>query len=212
MTQVSLPTLIAGARAGQLVSFPTDTVPALAVRPDCSELVFAAKQRSQEKPLILMGPSPESLWPFVSGSAAELEIWQQVAQQYWPGALTLVLPASARVPKVMNPMDSTTIGVRVPNSSLAIAILSQTGPLATTSANRSGEPPLRTIAEIENFFPDVLTLQSRELSVVKSSTTGIPSTVAKWIGSGWEILRQGDIQLGHEKAGHPRDSDKTGYA
>lgn len=197
MTQVSMATLIAGARAGQLVSFPTDTVPALAVRPDRSELVFAAKQRSQEKPLILIGASPESLWSFVSGSAAELEVWQQVAGQYWPGALTLVLPASSRVPKVMNPMDSTTIGVRVPNSSVAIAILSQTGPLATTSVNRSGEPPLQTLAEIENFFPDVLTLQSMELAVVKSPTTGLPSTVAKWTGGGWEILRQGDIQLGH---------------
>ena len=156
-------TLVAGARSGKLVSFPTDTVPALAVRPDCSELIFAAKQRSQEKPLILMGASPQSLWSFVSGSDAELKIWQQVAQQYWPGALTLVLPASAKVPAAMNPADPTTIGVRVPNSSIAIAILSQTGPLATTSANRSGEPPLQTIAEIEAQFPDVLTLQPTEL-------------------------------------------------
>ena len=191
-----MPILIAGARAGQLVSFPTDTVPALAVRPDRSQLIFAAKQRSQEKPLILMGASPESLWPFVTGSAAELEIWQQVAGQYWPGALTLVLPASASVPTAMNPADPTTIGVRVPNSHVAIAILSQTGPLATTSANRSGEPPLQTITEIENLFPDILTLQPTELEVVKSATAGIPSTVAKWTGVGWEILRQGDIKLG----------------
>ncbi|HEY9820970.1 MAG TPA: Sua5/YciO/YrdC/YwlC family protein, partial [Candidatus Sericytochromatia bacterium] len=94
MTQVSMSTLVAGALSGQLVSFPTDTVPALAVRPNYSELIFEAKQRSQEKPLILMGASPESLLPFVSGTAAELEIWQQVALQHWPGALTLVLPAS----------------------------------------------------------------------------------------------------------------------
>jgi L-threonylcarbamoyladenylate synthase len=189
-------TLVAGARAGQLVSFPTDTVPALAVRPDRSELIFAAKQRSQEKPLILMGASPESLWPFVTGTAAELEIWQQVAaQRYWPGALTLVLPASTSVPAVMNPADPTTIGVRVPNSRIAIAILSQTGPLATTSANRSGEPPLQTIAEIEAHFPDVLTLQPTKLEVVQLLTTGVPSTVAKWTGFGWEILRQGGVQL-----------------
>jgi L-threonylcarbamoyladenylate synthase len=158
-------------------------------------LIFAAKQRSQEKPLILMGASPESLWPFVTGTAAELEIWQQVAQRYWPGALTLVLPASTNVPAVMNPTDPTTIGVRVPNSRIAIAILSQTGPLATTSANRSGEPPLQTIAEIEAHFPDVLTLQPTKLGAAQLLTTGVPSTVAKWTGLGWEILRQGGVQL-----------------
>ncbi len=136
-----------------------------------------------------------SLLPFVTVTPVELEIWQQVAQKYWPGALTLVLPASAKVPEVMNPNNLTTIGVRVPNSSVAIAILSQTGPLATTSANRSGEKPLQTIAEIEVQFPDVLTLQPSELEVNKSVTTGIPSTVAQWTGNGWEILRQGSIQM-----------------
>jgi L-threonylcarbamoyladenylate synthase len=196
MTQVSMATLVAGARAGQLVSFPTDTVPALAVRPDCAELVFVAKQRSQEKPLILMGASLESLWPFVKGTAAELEIWQQVAQRYWPGALTLVLPASEQVPTVMNPSDPTTIGVRVPSSQVAIAILSQTGPLATTSANRSGEPPWQTMAEIEANFPDVLTIEPTELAGFELVKTGVPSTVAKWTGSSWEILRQGGIILG----------------
>ncbi len=195
MTQVSMSALVAGARTGQLVSFTTDTVPALAVRPDCSELIFAAKQRSQDKPLILMGAFPASLWPFVKGTATEMEIWQQVAQKYWPGALTLVLPASAEVPGVMNPTDPTTIGIRVPDSKIAIAILSQTGPLATTSANRSGEPPLQTMAEIEANFPAVLTLQNTDLEADKLITTGVPSTVAKWTGSGWTILRQGGIQL-----------------
>lgn len=195
MTQVSLSALVAGASAGQLVSFPTDTVPALAVRPDRSELIFAAKQRSQEKPLILMGAFPAALWPFVQGTATEMEIWQQVAEKYWPGALTLVLPASEQVPAAMNPTDPTTIGIRVPNSRIASAILSQTGPLATTSANRSGEPPLPTMAEIEAYFPAVLTLKSPELEADQISTTGVPSTVAKWTSSGWKILRQGSIQI-----------------
>ncbi|HEY9819698.1 MAG TPA: L-threonylcarbamoyladenylate synthase, partial [Candidatus Sericytochromatia bacterium] len=151
------------------------------------------------KPLILMGASPESLLPFVSGTAAELEIWQQVALQHWPGALTLVLPASDQVPMAMNPIDPTTIGVRVPNSSIAIAILSQTGPLATTSANRSGQPPLQTMAEIEAQFPNVLTLQSSELESAQAITLGVPSTVAKWTSSGWEILRQGSVRLVSER-------------
>jgi L-threonylcarbamoyladenylate synthase len=195
MTQVSMSALIAGARSGQLVSFPTDTVPALAVRPDRAELIFTLKQRRQDKPLILMGASPQSLWPFVKGTTTEIEIWQQVAQNYWPGALTLVLPASDRVPAAMNPTDPTTIGIRVPNSQLAIAILSKTGPLATTSANRSGEPPLNTMAEIEAQFPNVLTLEYAELEVGQPVTSGVPSTVVKWTGVGWETLRQGGVQL-----------------
>src|SRR4028118_134472 len=131
MTQVSIDSLIQGAISGDyIVSFPTDTVPALAARPDRSELIFAAKHRSQDKPLILMAASAEALWPYVQGSPAELKLWQQVAESYWPGALTLVLPASANVPAAMNPIDPSTIGVRVPASSVAIAILSQTGPLA----------------------------------------------------------------------------------
>lgn len=193
MTQVSLEALVAGARSGSLVSFPTDTVPALAVRPDRADLVFAAKQRSQNKPLILMGATPDDLWPFVTGSLDEQLVWQQVALSYWPGALTLVLPASDRVPRAMNPASPTTIGLRVPKLATANSILSQTGPLATTSANLSGQPPLRTMAEIEAQFPDVLILPS-ELEAVEPGTN-VPSTVAKWTGSGWEILRQGAVKL-----------------
>lgn len=195
MTQVSLSTLVAGAIAGKLVSFPTDTVPALAVKPQNSELVFLAKQRPLAKPLILMGASPQSLWSFVRGTPTERQIWQQVALKYWPGALTLVLPASDKVPEVMNPTDYSTIGIRVPNSEVAIAILSETGPLATTSANRSGEPPLLTMAEIELNFPEVLTLMSSELANFPAVKTGLPSTVAKWTSDSWEILRQGSVQL-----------------
>jgi L-threonylcarbamoyladenylate synthase len=194
MTQVSITDLVAGVRSGCLVSFPTDTVPALAVRPDRAELIFAVKQRSQNKSLILMGATSADLWPFVTGSSDELQIWQQMASLYWPGALTLVLPASERVPRAMNPADPTTIGLRVPNCAIAHSILAQTGPLATTSANLSRQLPLQTMAEITAQFPDVLTLQPTELIAVNPGV-GVPSTVAKWTGNGWEILRQGAVKL-----------------
>ncbi|MEG4233248.1 L-threonylcarbamoyladenylate synthase [Microcoleus sp. Pol11C3] len=194
MTQVSIASLIQGAISGDyIVSFPTDTVPALAARPDRSELIFAAKRRSQDKPLILMAASARALWPYVQGSPAELKLWQQVGESYWPGALTLVLPASAKVPAAMNLIDPTTIGVRVPNLPLALKILEQTGPLATTSANLSGQPPLESVAEIEAQFPEVLTLVPSELTAATASS--LPSTVAKWTGSDWKILRQGTIEL-----------------
>ncbi len=195
MAQVAIADLAAGARSGHwLISFPTDTVPALATRPDRAELIFAAKQRQPDKPLILMAATPEALWPYVQGSRQELAVWQQVAQQYWPGALTLVLPASDRLPAAINPVEATTIGMRVPNWAIAQTLLQQTGPLATTSANLSGQPPLETLDQIQAQFPQVYTPMADQW-LLPSNPGGIPSTVIKWTGEGWEILRQGMISL-----------------
>ena len=110
----------------------------------------------------------------LKGSKEEYEIWQQVADKYWGGALTLVLPASEKVPSSMNPNNPSTIGVRVPRSDIARQILAQTGPLATTSANLSGQPALQTIAEVEAEFPDVLTLTITAYDS-KTPAIGIPS-------------------------------------
>ena len=194
MTQVSLSELIAGANSGYLVSFPTDTVPALSVLPEKSELIFAAKQRSQDKPLILMAAQAADLWQFVTKDGDVPSQWQEVAAAYWPGALTLVLPANDRVPRQLNPTDPTTIGLRVPNCALAQKILAQTGPLATTSANFSGQPPLKTMNEIDAQFPQVLTLAPSELATV-TAAIGLPSTVVKWMGNHWKILRSGAVKF-----------------
>jgi len=187
---LSLEILIESAKAGKLISFPTDTVPALATIPVQAELIYAAKQRSFDKPLILMAAKAEDLWDYVQGSQREYQTWQKIVNQYWPGALTLVLPASDKIPTVMNPVEPTTIGIRVPNHPVAQTILAQTGPMATTSANLSGQPALETKAAIEAQFPEVLTLESTEYQGL-----GIPSTVAKWTGNNWQILRQGSIKL-----------------
>ncbi|AFY54164.1 putative translation factor (SUA5) [Rivularia sp. PCC 7116] len=194
MTQVSIAELVAGVKQGKVISFPTDTVPALAASPENAESIFTIKQRSTNKPLILMAGESEQIWNFVKGSDLEYENWQRVADKYWGGALTLVLPASAAVPSCMNPNDPTTIGVRVPKSDIACSILAKTGPLATTSANLSGKPPLQTMQEIEASFPDVLTLASAAYDS-NTPAIGIPSTVAKWDGKGWQILRQGAVNL-----------------
>ncbi|HIK29486.1 MAG: L-threonylcarbamoyladenylate synthase [Oscillatoriaceae bacterium SKW80] len=194
MPQVSLEALIAGVRAGKVVSFPTDTIPALASLPEYAELIFATKKRALDKPLILMAAKAEDLWPYVKGSPEEMQIWQEVAKRCWPGALTLVLPAqSDRFLAQMNPLEPTTIGVRVPNSASARKILAETGPLATTSANLSGEPPLLSAAAIEAKFPEVLVLSPEAFA--SEVATGVASTVAKWKGSGWEILRQGEVKI-----------------
>jgi L-threonylcarbamoyladenylate synthase len=184
MTEVSLEILIKAAKAGKLISFPTDTVPALATIPQQAELIYTAKKAA----------TAEDLWDYVQGSQIEYQIWQKVVNKYWPGALTLVLPASDKIPQVMNTADLTTIGIRVPNNQVAQTILAQTGPMATTSANLSGQPALEKKAEIESQFPEVLTLESIEYQGL-----GIPSTVAKWTGKDWQILRQGSIKLEHDE-------------
>jgi L-threonylcarbamoyladenylate synthase len=194
MAQVSQAELITAALAGKVVSFPTDTVPALAVLPQQSALIFAVKKRPQDKPLIMMGASATDLWHYVTGSAEELAIWQAIAEQYWPGQLTLVLPASSLVSPTMNPTNPKSIGLRVPNFKIAQEILAKTGPLATTSANLSGEPPLETMREIAEAFPDVFTL-NYWLQNEKQQTSAFPSTVAKWTGKDWHILRQGKVKL-----------------
>ncbi|VXD15351.1 L-threonylcarbamoyladenylate synthase [Planktothrix paucivesiculata] len=196
MVQVSVDALIDMAISGEgVVSFPTDTVPALATRPDRAELIFQTKQRSLDKPLILMAATPEALWPYVQGTLEELSVWQKTAQKYWPGGLTLVLPASDKVPPAMNPADPSTIGVRVPDSAIAQSILARTGPMATTSANLSGQPPLLTMAEINHQFPKVFTLFASEFDPTIPPST-LPSTVAKWESNGqWTILRQGNLVI-----------------
>lgn len=191
MTLVSLPELIIGAKQGNVVSFPTDTVYALAVRPENAQNIFQLKQRDTNKPLILMGASSQQLWRYVQGSDREFQIWQTVANDYFPGALTLVLPSSSEVPRAVNPETPDSIGIRVPNCAIALSIFEQTGVLATTSANRSGEPPLTSPEAINEAFPEVLVLAENE--TIPSS--GLPSTVVKWTGEDWTILRQGQINF-----------------
>ena len=190
MALASQPEVIAAAQAGRLVSFPTDTVPALAAKPEQAAIIYAAKQRAATKPLILMAAEAEALWPYVESCAKAQAAWQEMAAAYWPGALTLVLPASGLHPRVMTPQESHTLGIRVPDSSIARAILAETGPLATTSANRSGEPALTRVEAIAQAFPQATVLQT-STSIPSISLTACaaleaedssprPSTVIAW--------------------------------
>ncbi len=189
---VSLETLISGAKSGRLVSFPTDTVPALAVRPDRRSDIFTLKQRSPDKPLILMAASWQEFLPFIDTKHPALPTWQQISQTYFPGAVTLVLPASDRGCNLNQ--GFTTLGIRIPDSKTAIAILRQTGAMLTTSANKSNEPPLRKMIEIDAVFPNVMTLGDG-INISELSGSGLPSTVVEWNQDGWLIRRQGAVQF-----------------
>lgn len=198
MTQVSLDQM-AQALASQpaLVSFPTDTVPALAAVPEQAALIFAAKQRPLAKPLILMGASLSDLLPYVCAEGPAVEEWQAIALRHWPGQLTLVLPVSSRPPQNLSPLlagtSANTLGIRVPNHPVALDLLAKTGPLATTSANLSGQPALTDVAAIAKTFPQALTLAPELYQ--SEAASGMPSTVAEWTSAGWKILRQGEIRL-----------------
>ena len=184
--------LVRGAIAGEVVSFPTDTVPALAVKPERAELIYQLKQRPTHKPLILMGASIADLLPYIEYTPSQLLVWRQLIDRYWPGALTLVLPASAKVPDAVNPSDSHTVGIRVPNHPTAIEILQQTGVLATSSANISGEDTMTIMQEIDRAFPTVLVLKTQTQLATGS---GLPSTVVSWQDRNWQILRQGSVTI-----------------
>ncbi len=186
----------------QVISFPTDTVPALATLPQSANLIYQIKQRQLDKPLILMAGEVDDLWEYLAGTETERSIWRSMMAQYFPGAVTFVLPASDRVPPQMNPLTPGTIGIRVPNCEAARTILRSTGPLATTSVNRSGQPALLNLTDIRSQFPQVLTLQDDDLRSIgidpNATSAGIPSTVIRWTGNtgnNWEVLRQGKTRI-----------------
>ncbi|MEM6433662.1 MAG: L-threonylcarbamoyladenylate synthase [Cyanobacteria bacterium P01_D01_bin.115] len=203
MPSVSITDFVEQVRTGTaLASFPTDTVPALAARPDQGDRIYAAKARSADKPLILMGASWDDLQPYIHGDDTAVTTWQRMAARYWPGALTLVLPASEQVPMAMNPLQTGTVGIRVPAHPLACHLLAQTGPLATTSVNRSGQPALEEMTAIATQFPELLILSAAAIADLKATlrefsmqASGVPSTVIAWREPRWQVLRQGSVQV-----------------
>jgi L-threonylcarbamoyladenylate synthase len=195
MPAANLEQLVNVVATGELISFPTDTVPALACAPPAAARLFACKGRDAHKPLILLGATWRQLAGYIRGTAAEHQAWQSLAERFWPGPLTLVLPAADTVPLAMHPKDPDTIGIRVPQHPLALTLLQRTGALATSSANRSGAPPLETMGAIATQFPEVWTLFDPQLNPAHPTGTGQPSTVVRWTETGWQLIRQGAIAI-----------------
>jgi L-threonylcarbamoyladenylate synthase len=145
---VSVARAVALLEAGALVCFPTDTVYAVAGAADIAaarDRLYAAKQRSVGQPMAVLAASLDRLlpWVFVDERARDL------MAEFWPGPLTLLLPATPRaVAELGQVVREGTLGVRVPDHPDALAILrSVKNPVAASSANISGEPPPVTGAE-----------------------------------------------------------------
>lgn len=174
-------------RAGEAGLFPTDTVPALATTPSAAQQLWALKQRPLQKAVILMGAQAEDLWPCL-GLPVE-PAWRELARRHWPGALTLVLPARGPVVEQLNP-GGHSLGLRVPACAEALELLRSSGPLATTSANRSGDPACSSAAEAAVAFPTVARLGP----LPWPTASGQASTVLAWTPTGhWELLRAGAV-------------------
>jgi len=186
-TPLPAPKLAQRLRQGEATIFPTDTLPALASLPEHAGQLWALKQRPQHKPVILMAASGPELWRWLE--VDPLPAWLELADRYWPGALTLVLPAASRLVEPLHP-GGNSIGVRVPACEQALALLQLSGPLATTSANRSGEAPCLSPEEAAQRFPQVPQLGP----VPWPQPSGEASTVLRWLETGsWEVLRQGAV-------------------
>jgi L-threonylcarbamoyladenylate synthase len=185
--QTDAATLAAQLKQGSAALFPTDTVVALAAIPAAAELLWGLKQRPANKAVILMGAHADDLWPCLGMPV--LPEWRTLAERHWPGALTLVLPAKGPVVDQLNP-GGTSLGLRVPACPIALELLRISGPLATTSANRSGEPACTTADGASAAFPGVAQLGPMPWP----TPSGQASTVLAWTAPGsWQLLRAGAV-------------------
>jgi L-threonylcarbamoyladenylate synthase len=172
---------------GGTVAFPTDTVYGLAALPfneDYVERLYVIKGRNSTRAIaILISKLPEL--EQVSISTGPLV--KKLAEHFWPGPLTLVLPRHPDLPEVLAPLP--TVGVRIPDHTVALNLLGITGPLAVTSANLSGQESTNTAQEA------YVQLQGRIDLIIDGgrSPGGIPSTVGDCTSPDLKILRPGPI-------------------
>jgi len=172
---------------GGTVVFPTDTVYGLAALPfneDFVERLYVVKGRNSARAIaVLIGDVSELEKVSVSPS----KLAKQLAEQFWPGPLTLVVPRHPNLPEVLAPLP--TVGVRVPDHPVALSLLGISGPLAVTSANRSGRENTKSAQEA---FEQ---LRGRVDLIIDGgrSPGGVPSTVVDCTTPDLKILRPGPI-------------------
>jgi L-threonylcarbamoyladenylate synthase len=169
-------------RTGELVAFPTDTVYGIGCRVGdqvALARLFAAKRRPIEKavPWLVASLDEAAARGFEVDSRAV-----QLANRFWPGALTLILPAIG---------GKATQAFRVPDHALALALLAAAGPLAASSANRSGEPETLDADDVAIAFADsdepAATLDGGRVP------GGVPSSVLDLTGPRARLVRDGAL-------------------
>lgn len=178
-------------RGGGLVAFPTETVYGLgadATNPDAVEAIFAAKDRPHNDPLIAHIPDASQL-PAVAASIPPLAY--DLAERFWPGPLTIILPRAEGIPASVS-AGGATVGVRVPRHPVALELLRATGvPVAAPSANRFMHTSPTTAAHV------LEDLDGRIDAVLDAGPceVGVESTVLDLTTDPPCVLRPGGVTL-----------------
>jgi L-threonylcarbamoyladenylate synthase len=172
---------------GDIVGLPTDTVYGLAADPfhtGASDRLFRVKGRPRTVELpVLVADEEQALQLTTAVPCAA----RRLMERYWPGPLTLVLPRRPNLEADLGEEDAT-IGVRCPGHPVPIAICQRLGPIATSSANRHGSPPLTTAEEVAGTLgPEVV------LVLDAGRCDAPPSTVVDCTGELPKILREGRL-------------------
>jgi len=187
MNLVDCKTALKILKSGLPIIFPTDTLPAIGCLPKFSNSIYKFKKRNRDKPLILMGSEHNQLIDYVHESAKE--DYENIASKYWPGALTMVIPASEKQNTFLTSNDFT-LGLRIPNSNMAQSLMRETGPLLTSSANISGSKGSITVEGIALDFPTLKILGP----IPWGNRSGKASTIIFWKESGdWRLIREGEV-------------------
>lgn len=169
-------------RAGGIVALPTDTVYGIAVAsgtPLGIEQLFHVKRRPPEKSIaLLLGDAAQAALVGIPNAESE-----RLAEAFWPGPLTLVLPGRPGSERPPAP----TVGVRLPDHACPRMLAMALGPLPTTSANRSGEPDALDAATVLEQLGDRI-----DLILDGGRTPGpVPSTVVDCSVTPPQVLREG---------------------
>lgn len=177
--------------AGALVIFPTETVYGIASRPDdpqATARLFEAKRRPTGLNLPVLAPSAKEAMELVEANEAA----RRLAAAFWPGPLTMVLPRGARSRHWPLGDETSTVGVRVPDHALSLALLERAGPLAATSANITGIAPLGDGEALQQVFGEAVAVYVVAPTGAQPKV-GMSSTVVDLTGEELRVLREGPI-------------------
>lgn len=176
--------------AGGAVVLPTDTVYGLAALPSvpgATADLFRLKARSDQQPMAVLVADVDQAGELVDVAALSPTVvgWME---RLWPGALTLVLPRAASCAGLELGGSSQTVGVRCPDHDLLRALARRVGPLATTSANRHGDPTPRSATEAAEALDGPVRLVIDGGPAGTMASTVVDATVDPWV-----LLRSGGI-------------------
>lgn len=174
----------------KVIAFPTDTVFGVGALIDdeiAIDKIFELKHRDYSKPLAILAASVEDILPYIDDVSKDVV---KLMNKYWPGALTIIFNKKNNVSNKIT-SGFKTIAFRIPNCDISLEILKQTGPLATTSVNISGEKPLNTYEEIEQYFGDKIDYIVSD----NVSSSNVSSTIIDVTTNAIKIIRQGEIKI-----------------